>query len=498
MNIAVKSLASTGWHQPSTTAIWQREFESLPNVRRIIDTNIELMRQMLAGYENVNSYLTSPNYYLFSGRNGLWAIEDIDALLLLCWHPNIPGKIIAFPQVKGNGNNLIDGLLASIPMPPNGLMVGRVQEKETPAYIKNLLTKSTAIFHAQKEDVLDWAYPVHILSTYKVSALSGQEFMYVRNRLRQLHKHSVKILPFDAIHHSRSMEYLLHRWVSQRAADQLEYENLYAPYEALFSMGINPLSELYGLMIYVDNQLEALGLWDISGSVRKTGNLFVNLCNTTIKGLSEFLIVKCCEMLYGQNIEHLNIGGSETEGLDNFKRKFHPQSALNFPLLKPERHTAFTKTWDGKNLKQQDMFKLKDQISIRLQNTEIVGRLVGVDQYEMESFSGKKCRWPSYTLVSDAKGLFSRYWFVLWDKSKWILWTKARNPSVAARAKLIHEKSGIVHIAFTGDAGPSTPIAALVQYKLGNEFFCIERFSGSQVMFFAGQKIQKNPESCVN
>lgn len=137
------------------------------------------------------------------------------------------------------------------------------------------------------------------------------------------------------------------------------------------------------------------------------------------------------------------------------------------------------------------MLKLNDKVSIRIGTTEITGQLVGIDQYKLENFSGKACQWPSYTFTSNSKGLFSRYWLVLWDKSKWILWTKITSKNQPQANVLILEKSGIAQIAFTGDFGQSTPMAALAQYKEGKEYFCIERFTGSEVMFFRGQEIPK-------
>src|SRR5690348_12623511 len=106
-------------------------------------------------------------------------------------------------------------------------------------------------------------------------------------------------------------------------------------------------------------------------------------------------------------------------------------------------------------------FKLNDQISVNIKDRKITGKLVGIDSYSLESFDGKKCDWPSYTLVSDREDVFSRFWFVRWGKSNWILWLQAKKMTVPAGAKLIPAKSGIAKIEFEGDAGVSTPFAAL-------------------------------------
>ncbi len=133
------------------------------------------------------------------------------------------------------------------------------------------------------------------------------------------------------------------------------------------------------------------------------------------------------------------------------------------------------------------MFKLNEKIAIHVGKVEVVGTLIGIDDYVLEGFSGAKTRWPSYTLVSEQKGLFSRYWFVKWARGPWILWTKAVSGLPPKGAKIILEKSGIASIAFAGDSGASTPHAALTQYAVGrSRYFCLERFAQSRAMYFDG------------
>jgi hypothetical protein len=136
-------------------------------------------------------------------------------------------------------------------------------------------------------------------------------------------------------------------------------------------------------------------------------------------------------------------------------------------------------------------FKLNDQISVTFKGKSIRGKLVGIDTYTLESFDGKKCGWPSYTLTSDRKDNFSRYWFVRWGKGNWILWLAAKNMTVPKGAKFLPGKSGIAKIEFEGDAGVSTPYAGLIQYQSKEGYFAAERFAGSEVMYFSGHKIPK-------
>ena len=136
-------------------------------------------------------------------------------------------------------------------------------------------------------------------------------------------------------------------------------------------------------------------------------------------------------------------------------------------------------------------FNLNDKISIAFEGKKVSGKLVGIDTYSLESFDGKKFDWPSYTLASDRKDKFKRFWFVRWGQSNWILWLQAKNFTVPINSKLLPGKSGIAKIQFEGDPGASTPFAALVQYRTADGYFAAERFAGSEVMYFSGHSIAK-------
>lgn len=308
----------------SDTAAWEDRFEAIPGVSRIQENDFTRLGQLLAPCEDADSYLTSPTYYSFTGRYGLWVYEKGDAFLFVCWHPNVPGEILIFPQLVQTETDLVANLLSLIPEPAGDVRIARIKSTNAEE-IRVLRSGSRRItLEKQEENVLDWKYPVRILSTAHVASLSGHKFMKIRNHIRQLTKHSVEVMPFDAIRHSRALENLLHRWADYNAKNRAEYDLLYAPYETLFSQSLeNPLG-LSGQMIFVEGQLQSVGLWDVSNNHRKTANVYVNFCNTEIGGLSELSTVKCCETLHDHGIAYVNLGGSETDSLDSYKRKFDP------------------------------------------------------------------------------------------------------------------------------------------------------------------------------
>ena len=138
------------------------------------------------------------------------------------------------------------------------------------------------------------------------------------------------------------------------------------------------------------------------------------------------------------------------------------------------------------------MLKLNDQLLIAVNGKAVQGNIVGIDSYQLENFEGKKHKWLSYTLVSDKKGEFSRYWITDWKKSGWVLWTGCPKKKSLSSLKMVTDRSGITNIEFSGDQGVSTPFAAVAIYQLENgEYYAMERFTASQVMFFCGRPIKK-------
>ena len=142
------------------------------------------------------------------------------------------------------------------------------------------------------------------------------------------------------------------------------------------------------------------------------------------------------------------------------------------------------------------MYQLQNRVQLIYRKETIAGTVVGLDSYLMKPFSGKVAHWISYTLLSDLKYPFDRYWFALWGRSEWILWLHTKKADTR-NLDLVMEKSGLAQIEVAGERGLSTPIAALAQYKKNSRYFCIERFSGSRVMYFEGYKISRPKLNCT-
>ena len=85
-------------------------------------------------------------------------------------------------------------------------------------------------------------------------------------------------------------------------------------------------TNLEGQLIYHHDQLKSFAIWDKIGIF---SNEFAIASDKEIDGLSEYQMYNMCIQLEQEGIKKVNIGGSETNGLDRFKKKFHPAYSYN-------------------------------------------------------------------------------------------------------------------------------------------------------------------------
>jgi len=135
------------------------------------------------------------------------------------------------------------------------------------------------------------------------------------------------------------------------------------------------------------------------------------------------------------------------------------------------------------------MLKLNDRVTLYANGKKIRGRIVGIDSYSLENFEGKKQRWLSYTLVSDKKGILSRFWVTDWKKDGWVLWTTGKKKKNVGM-KMVTGRSGISRIEFAGNQGISTPFSSVAVFSSRKgRYYAFERFADSDILYLDGQKI---------
>lgn len=315
----------------AATRLWEQQIEDMPGVDRLNLSNYDVLKSYLEQYADSDSYLTSPTYFLFTGRKGLWSYSHDGYKVLFCWHPNCEGQILIFPPLDANALNLVAELLLVLPHPPLGIRLARVKagfaQDNIIQHLEAVSERSIDCI-SLREEILDWHYPIRILSTSHVKAAKGNKFRNVRKGLIHAKQHNIEKRPLNLTIHREDVGKLLHRWASLVSKTKEEYADLYETYNSLFLLSLDQTHSVEGLVYYVNDKLEAISLWDISMGKVMTANLYANFCNTTLDGLAEYTIVSVCGALQDKGIDLLNMGGSETETLDFFKNKFRPAVSI--------------------------------------------------------------------------------------------------------------------------------------------------------------------------
>lgn len=132
-------------------------------------------------------------------------------------------------------------------------------------------------------------------------------------------------------------------------------------------------------------------------------------------------------------------------------------------------------------------FNINKSLSIQHKKLCITGTIIGIDKYSLQNFHNRKLKWNSLTLISSNKSPYDRYWITKWE-DEWILWLKAPLEDGLCK-NLILDRSGLASIDIIGDAGLSTPTAALAVFKWKSIYYATERFAGSRTMAFWGNII---------
>jgi Phosphatidylglycerol lysyltransferase, C-terminal len=244
----------------------------------------------------------------------------------LCWHPNTDGQILLFPPRGQENPVILKRLLTEIPIPPAGIRIARVKKhSKTPPWLRGIkgTDERTIRLVPVQEHALDWRYPVRVLSSEVISGLKGHDFMRVRNYVRQAQRQNLQVERLKPSHKADIIGFA-YRWANRRTEDFIDLINLTEPYREILNLADDESFNLDGLVLKLDGHVQAVTIWERPNTRIRVANSWVNLSNSAIKGISEFMTLKIAETLWAENVPYFNVGGSETRSLDDYKKKYMP------------------------------------------------------------------------------------------------------------------------------------------------------------------------------
>lgn len=129
-------------------------------------------------------------------------------------------------------------------------------------------------------------------------------------------------------------------------------------------------------------------------------------------------------------------------------------------------------------------YKIGDQVTLK---DFPISKVVGIDWYRMRTVSGEEKKWPSYTLVSDQEGKFSRWW-ITDEKDGLYYWNPVSKDEIDGT--IDHNDSGLCTLDAEGDSIVSSPFSSVLVFKKNDAIFCMEAFS-EEVLYMKGVKVHE-------
>lgn len=296
--------------------------------QNVIDACSGLTESFFTQYD---SYMYSPVYILFTGRNGVWVKQNNRVYDFILSHPNKDNAYIVLPAFEIHSGRIFPKMSQDIlcniveKNPDTDISLGRFPEQEQPLVDKD-------VFLLVSENVLDWKYPTRILSTEAVYNLRGKNFQQVRQRLNQLNKNCLKTENINLNKDRQEILNVIYNWANQYGTSKYTYDDLIEPSKFLLDLMNDKDLKLYGQKILYKGEIKSFCIYEIVNNF--IANEFAISADRLIPGLSEFQIYEMCKQLYNNGIKYINLGGSETLGLDRFKKKFAPIMSYNLQTYK--------------------------------------------------------------------------------------------------------------------------------------------------------------------
>ena len=296
---------------------------TMPHVQSVTDDDITALRMALQHAKFEDPYSESAIYYMLTGRRGLWIYARNEASFLVCLHPNVKDTVLVFPSFGGRIPDLKNEFLDKVG--------GKIAFRLARAPSDHAVDSS---FREVKEDVLDWAYPVQIIFCKDTVERKGRNYQVVRQVMNKFSHQDVQSRAVDFEGDGQLLLDLASEWENHRQSYFRGYETQSGYFNRLVKLGRMDDSGLRWLLLYKDGMPRGFSIWE--EGAQKTANLFASLVTVdSCSNLCTWLVARTCEQVIGNGGHSLCLGGSETEGMDRFKRKFAPGRSVSLKTLAP-------------------------------------------------------------------------------------------------------------------------------------------------------------------
>ena len=293
---------------------------NLPELRPIGSHDLIGLSRLLAGFDKEDAYATSPAYYAITGRKGLWLYGDRDTFMLIAVHPNRDHHLLLFPPFGKTPVKLLETAIHDPRLSANNRQLARIGGEDM---LLLAWGEATGFLAPVDEAVLDWVYPVHTVSTHRLVAQQGREFRNFRHGIHTAHRARTTSRPVETAVDRRAMVQIADQWAAICGHEGYNMDDLTAPTRMVVDLMQHSPLTIRAVLILQEGRPVGFHAWEETSPEVGLAN---SLCCIALSemGAAEFAYLKMAEALVERGFTHVCIGGSETAGLDAFKRKMNP------------------------------------------------------------------------------------------------------------------------------------------------------------------------------
>jgi hypothetical protein len=301
------------------------------------DSRVDVLRRTFAdiGATHRDSYNIAPMYYLLTGRRGTSAYTTANSCVIVSNHPHLEDVVLVFPEVgaEADFSLTVDVVQHLLVASGRKVHLARYAADDLERLQKACINGAPGLkLKVVPERVLDWKYPVRVLDTERVASLAGgKSYVKVRNKIRRAEE-AMSETHLQDIDGLRAMRAVLRFWEGTMILNNKDTDDMSEFYLELFRVLEENPGSIDGLFFTKHRRPVGFSVWEkLPGG---TANLYVNLCDTSVTGLSDYQVWRSCQHLAASGYGAMNMGGSEISSLDSFKEKFIPLESI--PLLTVE------------------------------------------------------------------------------------------------------------------------------------------------------------------
>jgi len=294
-------------------------------LRPVQDDDLADLQSILNNHQSSDPYQSSAGYFAMTGRDGLWLVKEGSAAVVVCRHPNIRDEFLVFPSIGKGGPSLLTKTIAAVSKIGVKISLARAGEDVTEKLFDSY---PNVQLKRMPEKILDWAYPVHTLDTAKVVKHTGRAFQQFRTQINKIDTKDVVAFDLDLGVHRQAVREIVLKWSDGEDEKVAPYKRMLDLFKTL------PMS---GRIVFNKEQPAGFSVWEETFPKNGLANAYAHLGLHEIEGMARFVMLDMCQTLHRNGFSRVCIGGSETAGLDQFKRQLRPIDSVSLGSIQVVR-----------------------------------------------------------------------------------------------------------------------------------------------------------------